>query len=352
MHRGRLFILGEFSSVGGYCYVAPLPVDIPPGDDSANSNRSGLRLFENDHEIGPPHMLHEAIASRGGGGFSHWGSHLFFSSSDGTNPRTNGRTYRCLLGECAESAQERVLASALAVDLENLGEEERYAWGERVFAAFVPDVRLSERARSMFNDAEYLADYERFDRSNYRSFDRKFAMKELAKLSLRIPGDFVECGVFRGASAFLLAKLIDARAPDRRLHLFDSFAGLSRPGIHDGSYWRAGALASDLGEVTRNLAPYAGRIVFHPGWIPQKFHEVEDVSFAFAHIDVDLYEPTRACLDFFASRMTAGGLIVCDDYGFETCPGARRAVDEFAASRRLPVVHLPTGQGVVFIGYP
>ena len=90
------------------------------------------------------------------------------------------------------------------------------------------------------------------------------------------------------------------------------------------------------------------RVVFHPGWIPDKFADVDEKKFCFVHIDVDLYEPTRASLAFFGERLTPGGILICDDYGFETCPGARLAMDEYAGAVRKPVVHLPTGQGIIF----
>jgi predicted O-methyltransferase YrrM len=179
-----------------------------------------------------------------------------------------------------------------------------------------------------------------------------FALRELLKLTHGLPGDVAECGVYRGCSSYLMAKELARHAPDKRLHLFDSFAGLSQPGPLDGSHWRAGALACTLPDVRANLAEYERLIVIHAGWIPDCFSEVVDRSFCFVHIDVDLYEPTLASLEFFGSRMVPGGIIVCDDYGFETCPGARRAGDEFAAARAIPVVHLPTGQGILFPGYP
>ena len=226
-----------------------------------------------------------------------------------------------------------------------------YAWGERAFSVFAPNVKLSEYGRSMFADPDFLADYERFDRSNYRSFDRKFAMKELLKLALSLDGDLAECGVFRGASAYLLAKGIAAQSHEKHLHLFDSFAGLSKPKPDlDGSHWHSGDLACGLAEAALNLKQYASRVVFHAGWIPEKFSEVSDKKFCFVHVDVDLYEPTRDALAFFGPRTVRGSVIICDDYGFETCPGARRAMDEYAAASRQTVVHLPTGQGIIVAG--
>jgi hypothetical protein len=64
-------------------------------------------------------------------------------------------------------------------------------------------------------------------------------------------------------------------------------------------------------------------------------------------VDVDLYEATLGSLDFFYPRLVPGGMLVCDDYGFTTCPGATRAVDEFMSGRPEPIIHLPTGQGLV-----
>ena len=101
--------------------------------------------------------------------------------------------------------------------------------------------------------------------------------------------------------------------------------------------------------MAANLTAFDDLIVFHQGWIPDQFSDVADARFCFVHIDVDLFQPTRDSLDFFYPRMVRGGLIVCDDYGFETCPGARRAMDEFFADRPEPIVHLPTGQGFVII---
>jgi hypothetical protein len=348
--NGRLCSILDVRHSKGRCFTAPTPGPAPQGDDLILPNRSNMRVFEDGVELGPPHSLHDDIIAYGGGRFSHWGRSLMFSSSDGSDPRANGRAYR-MLYFLQDSVQESFFAAALNTDIEKLDAVQRYAWGERAFSIFAPNVKLSEFARSMFSDAGFLADYERFDRDNYRSFDRKFAMKELLKLALPLAGDIAECGVFRGASAFLLAKGIAAQAPDKRLHLFDSFAGLSAPSSDlDGAHWHSGDLACGLPEVASNLERHASLIVYHPGWIPDRFTDVSDRSFCFLHVDVDLFEPTRDALAFFGPRMVPGGLIVCDDYGFETCPGARRAMDEHAAAVGQTIVHLPTGQGVIFAG--
>lgn len=117
----------------------------------------------------------------------------------------------------------------------------------------------------------------------------------------------------------------------------------------DGVYWTAGSLACSQAEVAANLAEFADLASLHDGWIPERFSDVVESCFCFVRIDVDLFKPTRDVLEFFYLHVVAGGLIVCDNYGFETCPRARHAMDAFFAERPEPIVHLPTGQGFVLI---
>ena len=182
-----------------------------------------------------------------------------------------------------------------------------------------------------------------FEPLNHRSLERKFALNQLAGLVNDVPGDMAECGVFKGQSAALLCRRISADGSNRRVHLFNSFQGLSQPGVRDGDGWSAYQLACDLAVVQENLAAF-DFVEFHPGWIPSRFAEVEGVEFSLVHIDVDLYEPTKASLEFFYPRLAAKGLMVFDDYGSSKCPGAKLAVDEFFADKQEPLVHLPTGQ--------
>jgi hypothetical protein len=57
------------------------------------------------------------------------------------------------------------------------------------------------------------------------------------------------------------------------------------------------------------------QVRLHSGWIPERFADVGDQSFAFVHVEVDLYEPTRNSLELFWPRLTRGGVLSCDDYG-------------------------------------
>jgi hypothetical protein len=101
--------------------------------------------------------------------------------------------------------------------------------------------------------------------------------------------------------------------------------------------------------VKANLSHYPNVEILR-GWIPERFPEVSSLSFCFVHIDVDLYQPTLDSLSFFYPRLVRGGLIVCDDYGFSTCPGATRAFDEYMKDKPEKIIHVPTGQGFIIKG--
>ena len=223
-----------------------------------------------------------------------------------------------------------------------LSERQRYHLSDLFCSRLYTPYFFSEYGRLYLRDKQFIKEYEKLaDPFNFKSLDRKYFLSQLVKLSRLVDGDTAECGVYKGASSYFICKAIASTS--KRHHTFDSFAGLSKPGLDDGEYWGKGMLSVSLDEVKNNLKDFT-RIEYHPGWIPEKFHEVSKGKFSFVHIDVDLYQPTLDSCAFFYPRMSRGGILLIDDYGFSTCPGARKAVDEFFADKEEPVIDVPTGQ--------
>jgi hypothetical protein len=124
--------------------------------------------------------------------------------------------------------------------------------------------------------------------------------------------------------------------------MFDSFEGCSAPSGQDNGYFEKRNLACGEDVVRENLKEFPNARCMK-GWIPDRFPEVKDCRFAFVHIDVQQEQPTVDSLAFFYPRMNAGGIIVLDDYGFTTCPGARHGIDNFMAGKPEPIIELPIG---------
>ncbi len=215
-------------------------------------------------------------------------------------------------------------------------------------------LRVYNKNLYWFTDQEYLEAWRAFPEGDGKVHDRKFVLLQLAKWAARLPGDTAECGVFNGGSSYLICYARARYAPDRvfKHYAFDSFEGLSAPARQDAPEqartfrWRPHDLRVPEERARRNLSQFPF-VEIYKGWIPETFHHVSDRHFSLVHLDVDLYQPTRDSLEFFYPRLVEGGMLICDDYGSEACPGARQACDEFAKGTPHPVIHLPTGQGVL-----
>ena len=141
-----------------------------------------------------------------------------------------------------------------------------------------------------------------------------------------IPGDFLEFGVYRGGSLEILAK----HNPDKTIFGIDSFKGLPAASQYD-SYHTEGDF-SDTDHILLNgyfkLVYKNVRLV--KGFSPDVFNFFDNPHhrFAFVHIDVDLYQSVLDGINFFWPRMSPGGIMLFDDYGFGSTLGAKKAIQE------------------------
>ena len=171
-----------------------------------------------------------------------------------------------------------------------------------------------------------------------------FLIYSLAKAQSKRPGDFAEVGVYQGGSA----RVICEAKGKKRLRLFDTFTGLPQgSSAADGSALKKHAYACSRENVEIYLNGFPN-ISYHPGIFPQSVQgngELENAEFAFAHFDVNLYEGTRDCLEFFYPRMVPGGIMLTHDYSI--FDGVKKAFDEFFDTRPEGIIELPTTQCMV-----
>lgn len=180
--------------------------------------------------------------------------------------------------------------------------------------------------------------------------DRCWVLYCTALQCLGLPGEVWECGVYKGGTARMLAQLLADSPASRgacRLRLFDTFSGMPQTDPGRDAH-QPGDFADTSLAAVRARVGYSDFVVLHPGVIPQSFAGLEDCSVCFAHVDVDIYQAVLDCCHFVFPRLVVGGIMVFDDYGFASCPGARQAVDEFFARTPFVPLVLPTGQALAF----
>jgi hypothetical protein len=166
-----------------------------------------------------------------------------------------------------------------------------------------------------------------------------------------VPGDVVECGVWRGGSSMLAAlALLEKGDSGRTLWLFDTFEGMSEPTEHDvdpngarmldewdrhrgqtgDPVFAFGALEEVRGNIAETGYP-AERVRYVQGKVEDTIPGEAPERIALLRLDTDWYESTRHELDHLYERLAPGGVLIIDDYGHWA--GARQAVDEFFAGR-------------------
>jgi predicted O-methyltransferase YrrM len=158
-----------------------------------------------------------------------------------------------------------------------------------------------------------------------------------------VPGDIVECGVGTGTSLLLMAHVVHARQMAKHLWGFDSFEGFPDPGEEDASYRNArrGEWAIPKDAVLQLLSAHLGDELFFRSKISlvQGFFETSLLAhrgpISLLHLDCDLYDSYRLCLEELYPKVSPGGVIVFDEYHREAhvWPGAPKAIDEFFADK-------------------
>jgi O-methyltransferase len=144
----------------------------------------------------------------------------------------------------------------------------------------------------------------------------------------KLEGDIAELGVYQGDTAFLL-KLM---APDKTLHLFDTFEGFQKNDLKDekgeaAAYTPQHFADTSLEKVKARLNGFDS-IVCYAGQFSEQCHKATNVKFCFVSLDVDLAQPTAQGLNFFYERLVPGGVIIVHDYNHKW-PGLVEAVDKF-----------------------
>ena len=198
---------------------------------------------------------------------------------------------------------------------------------------------------------------------------RFLAHAELFRLTLEIPGDIAELGVFRGLGLFTWANLLETYAIGDRTKIvygFDNWRGFTKLSPEDGhkveqlqkveggfspeAYFEELKNAIDIFDADRFVS-WKKRIKLVEGEIektvPDFVSENTGVRFSFVHFDCDLYTPTKAALNALYPKVSRGGVIIFDEYSIADWAGETQAVDEFLADhpevilKKLPWTNSP-----------
>jgi hypothetical protein len=173
------------------------------------------------------------------------------------------------------------------------------------------------------------------------SLDRCLYFLDMVNSVKSVDGDIVECGISIGHGALMLSLMGDYIGHARNYHGFDSFEGFPTPDERDEKtpitgkgYW------SNPPEVVYKVLRNGGlsenfiesNIHLHKGWFNDTLDEYYG-NIALLHLDCDLFDSYKLCLEKFYNKVSLGGVIMFDEYNDSRWPGATKAIDEFFADK-------------------
>jgi O-methyltransferase len=175
---------------------------------------------------------------------------------------------------------------------------------------------------------------------------RCYELWTLGQQMAKVPGNFLEVGVWRGGTGALLASAI-ANVGSKRIFLADTFQGVVKAG-NDDTVYVGGEHADTSSIIVTELLNSLKLSNFQllEGIFPDQTAEAFDGGLAFLHCDVDVYSSAKGVVDWALPRLNTGGAIVFDDYGFSGCEGVTRLANELRIDSNFVFLHNLNGHAI------
>ena len=165
-----------------------------------------------------------------------------------------------------------------------------------------------------------------------------------------LEGDFVECGVNKGGLALTLMQYINFKDMPKTFYLLDTFCGLSDKYITEGERKlgrKDGGYEECYEEVKETFMDFKNIKIIR-GTVPDTLVQVKAKRIVYLSLDMNCVIPEISAAEFFWEKLVSGGIVLLDDYGWEGFSCQKRAFDDFAIRKKIQILQLPTGQGLIF----
>jgi hypothetical protein len=218
----------------------------------------------------------------------------------------------------------------------------------------------SQHNHEFMNDAGFQTAYARGIQAtgmDYCWHWRAYIGLWTARCALKLPGDFVECGVAKGFLSSAIMKFLDWDKTGRQFYLLDTFSGIDERYV-TAEELAEGALAKNKHLIEIGLYPTSADAVIANfsewknskvivGPVPETLDQIRSTCLAYLHLDMNCAPPEIAAITFLWDRLTDGAFVLLDDYAYDGYRRQKSAMDAFAATKDIAVLSLPTGQGLI-----
>lgn len=229
-------------------------------------------------------------------------------------------------------------------------------WGDRLFtldksASFRSDPRFAAAMQGVSSDTG-ATQYASPDGVSWRLNTLVWA----ARTAVHTPGDFVECGVYKGDMSWVVTELVDLAGANRTFYLYDTFEGFS-PQYSSADDFPLAPQFFDIANQGYNLPQLYDSVCRRfsnksyvrviKGVVPDILRDISPEQNAFMHIDMNSFTPEVRALELLFERVSLGGVVIFDDYGWILHKKQKDAEDRFMSDRGQEILELATGQGLL-----
>ncbi len=200
-------------------------------------------------------------------------------------------------------------------------------------------------------DAEFQDTYNRIKDHTLVDIYRCYELWQLTQevLAINDTASFLEVGVWKGGTAGIVGRKLALLNSNIPFYLADTFSGVVKASEKD-EFYKGGEHADTTIEIVEKLMSETGsnyKILtgIFPNDTAAKISA--DEKFGFCHIDVDVYQSAKDIVDWIWDRLITGGMIVFDDYGFHTCTGVTRYVNEQRNKSDRAVIYNLNGHAII-----
>jgi O-methyltransferase len=198
-------------------------------------------------------------------------------------------------------------------------------------------------------DQDFIKDDSEAGRHSLVDVYRRYALAQLVRQTAKVPGDILEVGVYRGGTGCLMALTASRIGSKATVFLCDTYEGVVKAGVNDPG-WKNGEFRNSSVEIVEELIKSTGVVnakILCGTFPEQTGAELADRKFSLCHIDVDVYQSAKDVYEWVWPKLSVGGVVVFDDYGFRGTPGVTKVVDSSAALPDRVVIYNLNGQAFV-----
>jgi len=201
-----------------------------------------------------------------------------------------------------------------------------------------------------FNKKIVGIDEKNIDSLLWRHWIVTTAIRYSIKFSKSENMNFVECGVGEGFSAFFSLKEIveQQKLSNFKMHLYDAWDSMLKEQLVKNELSNVHTYNElNIDTTKKNLKEFNEYIIYQKGYIPDTFNSISTpTKISYLHIDLNAVNPTMDSLNFFYPKLESSGVILFDDYGWDSYEDTKIAIDEFFNDKPGMLFKLPTGQAL------